>query len=96
MPGGRIMTKLVKVEVCACTRCSMVGSMEIAQDILLLQSEVDEEDNLRYNIELVNISRPELTKDDGEAPLVIVNGKEIFKAESAAIMEEVIRQSQQE
>ena len=49
-----------------------------------MQSEVDEEDTHVYNIELVNISRPELTKDDGEAPLVIVNGKEIFKAESAA------------
>ena len=44
--------KPVQVEVCACTRCSMVGSMEIAQDILLLQSRLDDEGELKYNIEL--------------------------------------------
>jgi hypothetical protein len=74
----------------------MVGSMEIAQDVLSMQGELDEYDNLRYDIELHNISLPQKTPSDGTAPLVIVNGKEFYKADSATIMEEIIRLSQEE
>lgn len=90
------MGKKVTVEICACTRCSMVGAMEIAQDVVAMQGVVDEEDGLVYEIDLINVSKPELTPTNDKAPLVIVNGVEFYKADSATIMDEIIRASHEE
>ncbi|HHX36867.1 MAG TPA: hypothetical protein GX717_02680 [Clostridiaceae bacterium] len=90
------MKKTVKVEVCACTRCSMVGSMEIAQDILLLQSKLDEEGELKYDIELSHISRSDLNKEGYKSPIVFVNDEMFTAADSSTIMDAIVRASKAE
>ena len=52
------------IEVCACTRCSMMGSMEIADHVIELQRMLDDNDELKYQIDLIYISRPDLTEED--------------------------------
>ena len=62
------MKKPVQVEVCACTRCSMVGS-EIAQDILLLQSRLMTKVNLSTILNLS--SRPDLNEQGYKSPMYL-------------------------
>lgn len=83
------------VEVCACIRCSMMGSMEIADNVLEMQSQLDENDELKYDIELKYVSLPELTDEDPSmAPVVFVNGVMYTKADASIIMDAIVRESE--
>ncbi len=80
-----------RIEVCACTRCSMMGSMEIAQYVVELQGMLDENDELKYDIELINVSRPDVTEvDPSLAPVVFVNGELYPHANASIIMDAII------
>lgn len=81
-----------RIEVCACTRCSMMGSMEIAQYVVELQGMVDENDELKYDIELINVSKPEVTDEDPSlAPVVFVNGVMYTRANASIVMNAIVR-----
>ncbi len=83
------------IEVCACTRCSMMGSMEIADNVLALQLLLDENDEPKYDIELKYISRPDLTEEDPAlAPIVFVNGLLYTNADASIIMDAIVRDSE--
>lgn len=83
------MSESIKVEVCACTKCSMVGTMEILQDITYMQSELTDAGDLRYNIDLMNICRPDLHEQGVESPLVFVDGEMYDNTDAATIMEAI-------
>lgn len=81
-----------KIEVCACTRCSMMGSMEIADHVIELQRQLDDNDELKYAIDLFYISRPDLTEEDPSiAPIVFVNGVLYKNADASIIMDAIVR-----
>ncbi len=80
------------VEVCTCIRCTMMGSMEIAEHVMELQRSLDEDDQPKYDIELVYVSLPELTdEDESLAPVVFVNGEMYTRADSSIIMDAIVR-----
>ncbi len=80
------------IEVCACTRCSMMGSMEIADHVIELQRMLDDNDELKYQIDLIYISRPDLTEEDPSiAPVVYVNGVLYTNADASIIMDAIVR-----
>ncbi len=83
----------IKVEVCACTKCSMVGAMEIFQDVSFMQSQLTDMGDLKYNIDLVNICRSDLHESGHASPLVFVNGTLYEGADAATIMEAIAVQS---
>ena len=86
-----------RIEVCACTRCSMMGSMEIAQYVVELQGMLDENDELKFDIELINVSKPEITDEDPAlAPVVLVNGDLYPRANASIIMDAILSDKEAE
>ena len=84
------MKSKVKVEICACTRCSMVGSMEIGQNVSDLQFFLDEEGLPKYDIELTYVNEAGY-----KSPVAIVNDQIFGNADTATVLEAVINASNQ-
>lgn len=89
------MKSKVKVEICACTRCSMVGSMEIGQNVSDLQFFLDEEGLPKYDIELTYVCRSDLNEAGYKSPVAIVNDQIFGNADTATVLEAVINASNQ-
>ncbi|NJP39835.1 hypothetical protein HCH52_02040 [Oscillospiraceae bacterium HV4-5-C5C] len=82
--------KKVIVEVCAGTRCTISGSMDIVANIENLLSTYDEEGKPMYDIEVRNVPcQHDCEKDGSLAPVVIVNGEKIVCASSDQVMNRI-------
>lgn len=88
------MHPLIKIELCYCTRCSMDGAMELENDIHFLQNACDADGEPRFNIEIEHVSRSDLHKEGHKSPLLFINGKMYEKADSATIMDVIVKLNQ--
>lgn len=77
--------KKVNLEVCVCTECVMMGSMEIIDAIEGLKSlETDLYQNLEISV--TTSSSVCAPKVHGASPVVKINGERMAKANSATVM----------
>ena len=75
--------KKLNLEVCVCTECVMMGSMEIIDSIEGLKSlDTDLYEDLDISVS-TSVCAP---KVHGDAPVVKLNGERIAKANSAVVM----------
>ncbi len=77
--------KKISLEVCVCTECVMMGSMEIIDAIEGLKSlETDLYQDL--DIDVTTSSSVCAPKVSGASPVVKINGERMEKANSATVM----------
>ena len=77
--------KKLNLEVCVCTECVMMGSMEIIDSIEGLKS-LDTDLYEDLDISVSTSSSVCAPKVHGDAPVVKLNGERIAKANSAVVM----------
>lgn len=81
--------KKISLEVCVCTECVMMGSMEIIDAIEGLKSlETDLYQDL--DIDVTTSSSVCAPKVSGAAPVVKIKGERMEKASSAAVMARIL------
>lgn len=80
--------KKVNLEVCVCTECVMMGSMEIIDAIEGLKSlDTDLYSDLEFDV--TTSSTVCAPKVSGAAPVVKINGERMEKANSATVMAKI-------
>lgn len=85
------MSKII-VEVCAGIYCTMMGSMDIMDAIASL-SELRHDLNPDLEIEVRAIPCPGTCEQGRQAPLVFVNGRPVYRADSETVMALILEQA---
>ncbi len=81
--------KKIIVEVCSCSKCVMMGSMDIISSIESLKK-LKSQLRLHAQIEIVECKCIGPCRDRDCSPVVRINGKELTNATSEVVMSNII------
>lgn len=84
--------KKIKVEICACNRCVMMGAMEIRESVESLKKLKDHMEGNQVEV----IMEKRICKDLGDnvAPVVSIEGNVMTKATAQTVMEQILNLAQ--
>ena len=85
--------KRLQVQVCACTKCIMMGAMEIMENIESLKK-LKVQLRLQTQIDLIMDKKICGDLSDDAAPVVIINDEVIEQATPEIVMEKIVKLTQ--
>jgi NADH:ubiquinone oxidoreductase subunit E len=78
----------ILVEVCAGTRCTLMGAMDIIDNVESLR-ELQQRINPNCEIEVRPISCTHACDNGPDAPVVIINGETLLSTDVESVMEKI-------